>query len=940
MPNFYLPEYDIIRAWIRAKREKQGWTWERFQYAGKNSLEEFNQYLPDLIDIANWPPITYEDWTELVRLQKEAEENTIRIIEQSGLATIHDGYEANDVSVPQEAKSAWQCYKRGLKESGWNEESILTIEKASLDILKRLTLSQEKSPIKGLVIGNVQSGKTANMAALMAMAADWGWNMFIILSGTVDNLRRQTQDRLYNDLTRKSPSIQWITHPYLSGNSPTGSRAQDLNFRKDSPMRYFTVCLKHATRLENLIDWLHKDRNSAQQMRILVIDDEADQAGINTASVEDEKKRRRINKLIINLVNGNKSNGENVDYSFGAMNYIGYTATPYANILNESTEYSLYPRNFITTLQVSKEYFGPQQIFGVEDGDFDGLDIIRDITPQELEMIKDIHNNGSTNIPKSLENAICWFLCGTAFLRKQGYRKPLSMLVHTSQKTDHHAHIANAIRNWIEYTQKDDILKKCESLWEAERRKFDKKALREQYGSYNIPDENISELLNFSKIKEQLEELLEGQRISSIYLNEDNELTYHNGIHLCVDNCTNNGVGDDGEFLRLVYPNKDNMPELAPAFIVVGGTTLSRGLTIEGLISTYFLRVVKQADTLMQMGRWFGYRRGYELVPRLWLTRNTRDQFKFLSVLDQELRDEIHEMAVMGKSPIEYAPKVRNSPKLSWIRITARNRMQTIENAEMDYSGAFNQTILFDNDEEVLRNNLEVTKLFLDALGEPCERKDCNRHSANAETWRGIKFDAIKTFLYQYKFQARQTVFNNIASVCEWIEKTTNDGRLTDWNVVLAGKDQTGNDSIWEFEHGSVAKVQRSQMKDNAVPNVFNIRTLRVPKDLIADIDLENASEEVRFKVENFDSKYAKELRSLAGLSNTPQLIIYIIDKDSKARDNSTTRKDLNAPVDLVGLCVNIPGGQKGANFVARVQVRLPDNNVFDSQLDIEENEN
>lgn len=940
MPNYSLPKYDTIRAWIRAKRKNDCWTWEKFQYAGQNSLEEFNQYLPLLIEIANWPPITFEDWTELVRLQKEAEENTIRLIEQSGLATIHDGYEANDVTIPQEPASAWQCYKKGLKKSGWNEESILTIEKASLDILKRLTLSQEKSPIKGLVIGNVQSGKTANMAALMAMAADWGWNMFIILSGTIDNLRRQTQGRLYNDLTRESPNIQWITHEYLSGRSPIGSQAQDLNFQKKSPMRYFTVCLKNATRLKNLIDWLHRDRKSAQQMRILVIDDEADQAGVNTANVEDEKKRKKINKLIINLVNGYKSNGKPVDYSFGAMNYIGYTATPYANILNESTKYSLYPRNFITTLQVSKEYFGPQQIFGVEDGEFDGLDIIRDITPQELEMIKGIHNNDSTNIPESLEDAICWFLCGTAFLRKQEYHKPLSMLVHTSQKTGHHACIASAIKTWIECTQKDDILDKCKSLWETERSRFDKKAFREQYECYSIPDENISELSDFSGIKKQLEALLEGQRISSILLNEDNELTYHNGIHLCVDNCTNNGVGDDGEFLRLVYPSKDNMPELAPAFIVVGGTTLSRGLTIEGLISTYFLRAVKQADTLMQMGRWFGYRRGYELVPRIWLTRNTRKQFEFLSVLDQELRDEIHEMAVMGKSPIEYAPKVRNSPKLSWIRITARNRMRNAVNAEMDYSGAFNQTILFDNDEKVLQNNLAATKLFLDALGQPCERKDCNRHSANAEIWRGVKFDAIKAFLYQYKFQSRQMVFNNIDSVSEWIEKTTKNGRLTDWNVVLAGKDQTDNDSIWEFGHGSVVKVQRSQMKDNAVPNVFNIRTLRVPKDLIADIDLENASEEVRFKVENFDSKYAKELRSLAGLSNTPQLIIYIIDKDSKARDNSTTRKDLDAPVDLVGLCVNIPGGQKGANYVAKVQVRLPDNNIFDSQVDIEENEN
>jgi hypothetical protein len=120
------------------------------------------------------------------------------------------------------------------------------------------------------------------------------------------------------------------------------------------------------------------------------------------------------------------------------MNYIGYTATPYANVLNESGKNSLYPRNFITSLKVSKEYFGPQQIFGIEGGDYDGLNIVRVIDSGDLLELHDLHDGETDLIPESLEDAICWFFCCVSTMRLWGYKKPISMLVHTSQKTAHH----------------------------------------------------------------------------------------------------------------------------------------------------------------------------------------------------------------------------------------------------------------------------------------------------------------------------------------------------------------------------------------------------------------------------------------------------------------------------------------------------------------------
>ena len=165
----------------------------------------------------------------------------------------------------------------------------------------------------------------------------------------------------------------------------------------------------------------------------------------------------------------------------------------------------------------------------------------------------------------------------------------------------------------------------------------------------------IPDYPEYDEIAAQVRIIL-GDGISHIQLGDDGDLTYHKGIHLCIDNCVNNGISD-GMHVRLAYPESGKMPSPAPAFIVVGGATLSRGLTLEGLMSTFFIRSVGQADTLMQMGRWFGYRKNYELLPRIWMTEKTKEQFEFLSALDQELRDEIQYMDINGRSPADYGSR-------------------------------------------------------------------------------------------------------------------------------------------------------------------------------------------------------------------------------------------------------------------------------------------
>ena len=193
---------DII---TRIKRKRNnGNTWESIYLAGKNSEQELKQFLKAQIEDNDWPEeVNVDLWKQLVKAMEEAEKKKIQLQNATRMAMLHNEQnENNEVFVPEDEYSCWQLYKKHLKkDKDFSDEAIQMIEDASIAILKRLSINTvESGPVKGLVIGNVQSGKTANMAGLMAMAADWRWNFFIVLSGTIENLRKQTQNRLHKDL--------------------------------------------------------------------------------------------------------------------------------------------------------------------------------------------------------------------------------------------------------------------------------------------------------------------------------------------------------------------------------------------------------------------------------------------------------------------------------------------------------------------------------------------------------------------------------------------------------------------------------------------------------------------------------------------------------------------------------------------------------------------
>lgn len=878
---------------------------------------------------------TEDEWRQVVVYLKELEQPSLKEVNKLAEGT------RNDAEISQSSRSAWQLYRKKLFEKKWNEESIDNIQKSAFQILQMLSQNtEETTPVKGLVLGHVQSGKTANMAGLIAMAADYGFNYFIILSGMIDNLREQTEKRLYDDLSSPG-NINWqiIKNPHPSKFHTIADQMDRLNLSSigSGGKRYISVVLKNSVRLDNLVKYVYSSESKVKQLKILVIDDEADQASINTKRMndvlanEEEKERTAINNHIINLING--YNGRKLR----AVNYICYTATPYANILNESTSHSLYPKDFVISLIPSKDYIGPKQIFGLSEPEKNpSLDIVREITSADTELLKQIHKGEYFQAPASLIKAIQWFLMTCVAMKFNGYKKPISMLVHTSHVVNDHEKMEVVIKNYLKYIKdvdSDGFLRQCERLYLTETSDFTKNDFLAGMPEYSILEGNISDYPEWDVIEKGLKALLareSSEYLTRIKMDEDGGKKYTRGIHLCIDNSRSSASRD--EFVRLVYPDKSNDPGFATIFIVIGGNTLSRGLTLEGLTTSYFMRNTIASDSLMQMGRWFGYRIGYEVYSRIWLNELIKERFRFVTQLDEELRNDIEEFSRLGKTPKEFGIRVKNSPNNAFIKITSENKMQGAVANTLDFQGIQKQTILFKDEDDVLSNNINITEEFLNSLPVPIVKD-------SRLIWRNIDYQIIKEkFFSKYIACDKDVMFSNLPAFIDWCDTVDNDNLLENWSVVLSSKGNISSNNnekdTWKIHGYNVSKVCRTVLGNRQSDGkTVSIGALRAPKDLLSDIiDLNDEESNGTKKVEEVHA-----IREKHGVSNVPQLVIYLIDRFSKpdeSKNRNNRRSSLNFSQDIVGISLMIPGTRERKNVATSLVINLRSE---DSDIEVEE---
>ncbi|MGN7741008.1 Z1 domain-containing protein [Pseudomonas sp. 22526] len=919
------PAYDKCRAFIDGWRLK-GRSWENIARLGRmgESLEKVNEWFLSQEEMDDWPSLgnsseeRFERWKEIVRHKEQAEQQSVAAARP--LIVVGAEEAEPGMAVPQDARSAWQLYRKYLIAQGWKEASVDNIQRSAVRVLQHLRqTTKDRTAVKGLVVGHVQSGKTANMAGLISMAADYRWNLFVVLTGTLENLRVQTSKRLVGDLFQHDGNVSWKAIEHPSRNSPYGARAQDMQFDAGRRDRHLVVCLKNPARLRHLIAWIKAHPLGMSQMRLVVIDDEADQAGINSNDVS-KAERTVINRLILQLIS----------LPLQCVNYVAFTATPAANFLNEGPGDTLYPTDFIAALPQADEHFGPVQIFGYAENEKEPLGIVREVSDEDLEQVGSLHKGEDLTLPHALEEGLIWYLCCVAVMRLSGAAKPVSMLIHTSARQLHHDYMSEAVqaalKMWSKYGD-DQLVATFRPVWDRVSSDLDVAQFAERFPDYGRLSE-LRELPAFDSFFVEVRTLLD--TVTAIQLDADSKRTYHRGIHVCVDNCANNGVTDENEVRRLFYPDAAQGLNFCTAFIVIGGGTLSRGLTIENLVSTFFLRGSVQADSLMQMGRWFGYRKGYELLPRIWMSDDTREKYEFMTVAEEELRDDLQRFMYGGAKPEEFGPRVRVHARLAWIRPTGANRMQRAIKATFDFSGINRQTTVFHDGEDaaaVLNANLSSTERFLSSAGTNLKKSELK--GANSLVWRNVEVNQVADYLAGLSFHPGNQFFSDMKAFLKWLGEHAENAGYKNWNVVVAGSSPKPENS-WEISGETIGRVTRSRFADKRSDNGVSIGALRDPKDLLADA---RGLEESDLSKAGFSNSQVAELRGKGGVGTVPQLLIYLIDKDSPY-DRSTKvaaasrreRQPLNAKAHIVGISLYLPGSQgKQKNYVTHVTVNIPE---------------
>lgn len=855
---------------------------------------------------------------ELCSRTKEVQEMT----QNQKVAVIASGDEINKLKLSEKKNSCWQGYIRSLEKKfscPADDSRIALVQNEVKAILNHLSLDTlNKEPIQGLVVGNVQSGKTTNMEGLISAAADSGWNFFIILTGMVDSLRVQTKDRLEGSLKKQESRFTWTFWDKLSTNKGD-KNLSDFDLVEEKRNVYVYCCLKHSVVLTKLYKCLEKDPNKKAQLKVLIIDDEADQASINTEDV-DTNERTKIYEMISKILG--KDNENNSHYK--AMNYIGYTATPYPNLLNDSSLKSLYPKDFIVCLSTPSDYLGPKQFFGPQEK----LNVVRYISDEDIKRINDSYQNDDNDeIPESLKRALCWFFCSVAAMRFKGHKKPVSMLVNTDHKISEHEKISKVILGWFANAQKKAIIDVCEELWEEETRLYRKVDFEQRMPSYSL--DRIDDYPRFSDIRNELDALLQKTIKTEVDCpgGKDNPY-FKKNVYLLVDNSANNTSKDSETEKRLIYPKESSF---AVAVIVIGGNTLSRGITIEGLVSSYFARTSQQADTLMQMGRWFGYRHGYELYPRVWMSKAVNAKFGYIQLLDAELRESIRTMFTMGYAPINYAVQVLNTSAALGVKITSIKKMQKAEYVDINYQGFVTKTLAFDLDPCVIEQNFKLANDLFKQLTRP------KRHQSAiglSYYWEAVDHKYIVKFLKQINLYSGLKISSNRDALCEWIEKESTEGKLKPWDVILP--DRKGNGDNANLEHWdimsdvSVIPSTRCITDDDATNQQFvHIKNTMMADELLLDADYHNLPEDVTQQVTaNVKSSKSgvviRKCRELIGKADVPLLLLYKVQLRAGEKDNNST---FNYPY-VLSFCLLIPGVDSYTKYSSKVQVKLENKDV------------
>jgi len=732
---------------------------------------------------------------------------------------------------------------------------------------------------KGLVLGYVQSGKTANFTALISKAVDAGYRFIVVLTGLHENLRRQTQVRLDQELTGENEtdqdSLDYVTIPPImrrwirltSAPKISGNRKSEGEFKKAGKSSFsyelsenntkplLAVIKKNQAPMQDLIDWINEtiDEKLKNSVPFLLIDDEADLASINTRSRNFEISPTNERIRILTQI-------------FTKSSYVAYTATPFANFfIDINTPEDLYPRNFIYSLPEPEGYFGSSRIFD-SPINMNYLKIInrggREIpsTQDDVDQLLGKGEYSTPEIPETLIDAIFCFIlsCSIRCLRGDE-NKAMSMLIHIDWKKTEQGTIFNIVNDY--FNQISHEIKSPNYVDHI------RKKLLNNYKDFTGDSKQILKYLrkkgimlstnilpSFDKIFEKTKDLLNSQ-------NEENRIK----ILLL------NSNSED----ELDYTGK-----IKPKVIAIGGNKLSRGLTIDGLMTSYYARNSQQYDTLLQMGRWFGYRQGYEDLTRVWSTAQIHTNYQHLSLVEEEIRTNLSIYEEDGVSPVDIPILVRDHMNLN---VTARNKLGSAGRAKSSFSGQKSQTFKLPlNDIELLKENITLTDNFIQSINDKY-----GFSKMNSQNYVSLGVDAnelIENYLNLFQPYDCGFPYNDLKS---YIQRRVADNEYLTWNIGVKSLKNKKNGNI-QWGGLDINMIARTKKYSKLQSGEHHIGVLTEPED------------------KNMDLNEIKDRKSERPSDANPLLVLYRIAATSSSKKN-TNQENGKEPA-RVGLWEKVKG--------------------------------
>jgi hypothetical protein len=721
--------------------------------------------------------------------------------------------------------------------------------------------------IYGMVVGHVQSGKTSNYSALIDKASDAGYKFIVVIAGTLNNLRNQTQIRLnesfigkngnqivgvglYENDQSKMPLC--LTNDTDDFNLAYANRVKGtLNF-ENIKVPILIVIKKNSSTLKNVVSWLEAQYpNGVSDHAMLLIDDESDYASINTKDAEDPTI---INKRIRKLLS-----------LFKKTSYVAFTATPYANIFidheasNTEVGLDLFPKDFIYLLEPPSNYYGAKYYF-VDNPE----NHVINIDDYNIAFpLKHKINHQVERIPDSLIDAIMLFYLNVGIRYERGFvNNHNSMLIHVSRFTDVHIQVRNKVEEFVKQFNKS-INTRGGLAYPYDNDKY----LLSLSNTYEKYHHNID--IDFSDILKQIVKITRNFLVKDIHSKTKTPLIYRSDVPINA--------------------------------IVIGGTSLARGFTLEGLSISYFLRTTILYDTLMQMGRWFGYRDGYSDLCRIFVPDEIEQNFQEIINNTEELFEDFRDLAKSNKTPYDFGLAVRQNPN-SALQITARNKLKNIKkfNYFMKFDGRLKETVKFNAEPQVVNANYQTGVNLINGL----LNTNAFKKIGSSIFWDNVTKDNVVNFLNSYKEINDKDPLGILSKmplpfIRDYVTK-----RDCTWDIALISGDGEIIPNGTFNKYLPVNRVERNMIYKD-IENIFHYpkNQLSIPRD-----------ESIPLLASNLDhTTFGNNRKLMRKLRERPLLLIYFI--QSKISNINTTIDN------ILGFSVSVDGDIDSNSQIVRMVV-------------------